>query len=279
MGLIPFIRPRVVVLGAALATATVALPEEASSPIPGTTAARIVERLLQRADANADRTGDPCLECRRLTVVEELDSRGGIRSRKTKEHTVVQCGSEQRVTLVRLNGEVPPEPARREETRREAGHRETFSPRRERPPKMLQSLGRDLLEQFNYRLAATEERDGRVAHLLMFEPAGTRSDGKIGDRILRRLRGRLWVDAVEFEPLRIEASLDQPVSVAGFLAVLDDFQIVVDRRRLESGDWVDERVEARVGGRKVLQRFRGRMEVRQEDFAVTAGASAAPGAP
>jgi len=48
--------------------------------------------------------------------------------------------------------------------------------------------------------------------------------------------------------------------------VLDDVRMEVVRRRLPSGVWVDERVDSAVGGRKLIQRFRGRMEVVQEDF-------------
>lgn len=236
-----------------------------------------MRQLLERAGTATNAAGGPAVGFRRITVIEELDSRGRLRDRKTKEHAVVLRGTDQVATLVRMNGETPSESDRRREIRREKGHREKFSPQREDPSEPAHHIGRDLLERFEYRLLGCEAVCGRPTYLLSFEPGTPPQGGKIADRILGGLRGRLWVDAGEFEPVRIEARLDTPVSIGGFLAVLDEFRMDVERQRLPSGVWVDQRVDTHVGGRKLVQRFHGHFEVTQDQFALIPEETAAGG--
>jgi hypothetical protein len=251
------------------------IAEVPSPPGDAITAEEVVRRLLDRVEAAA--TNSPSAEAvtlRRITVIEELDSRGRVKERKTKEHSVLLRGADQEATLVRINDEAPSDSERRRELRQEEGHRDKFAPRRDRASRPTHRIGRDLLERFEYQLAGSEEVDGRLARLLDFRPRASPEGGKVADRVLGGLRGRLWVDAVEFEPVRIEARLDAPVSIGGFLAVLDEFRMDVERRRLPSGLWVDRRVDTHVGGRKLIQRFHGHFEVLQDQFAPGTNATA-----
>lgn len=244
----------------------------ASDPAPAVpqtpSAEEIVQRLLDRAEALTNRMEGVCVGCRRLTMIEELDSRGKSRDRKLKEHLVAITGQEQKATLVQMNGKPLSESDRRREERKEEGHREKFGSRKERSPRKAQALDRALLERFRYQLKGTSEIEGRTVYEMQFEPAPGEKDGKVADRVLGKLQGRLWVDAAEYEPVRIEAELSDPVSIGGFLAVMDEFRMTVVRRRLPSGYWVDERVDTHVGGRKLIQRFHGHMEVTQDQFTV-----------
>lgn len=257
--------------GALLTGGTAAAGPSADMPSrPGDapTAEDVVRRLLERVEATAtNNLSAEAVTLRRITVIEELDSRGRVKERKTKEHSVILRGAEQEATLVRLNGETPSDSERRRELRQEEGHRDRFAPRRDRASRPTHRLGRDLLERFDYRLVGSEEVEGRLAHLLDFVPRPSSQGGKVADRVLGSLRGRLWVDALEFEPVRIEARLEAPVSIGGFLAVLDEFRMDVERLRLPSGVWVDQRVDTHVGGRKLIQRFHGHFEVLQDLFA------------
>lgn len=238
----------------------------------------IVQRLLDRAGALTNRMEGVCLGCRRLTMIEELDSRGNSRDRKLKEHLVAITGQEQKATLVQIDGKPLSESDRRREERKEEGHREKFGTRKERSPRQSQALDRALLERFRYRLVGKSELEGRMAYELEFHPVEGGRDGKVADRVLGRLQGRLWVDADDFEPARIEAELSDPVSIGGFLAVMDEFRMTVVRRRLPSGYWVDERVDTHVGGRKLIQRFNGHMEVTQDQFTVVPSGEVGTGA-
>lgn len=237
----------------------VALPD----PLP---VEEIVRRLLDRSDGTSNRVDPVRYSFRRTTVTEELDGQDQVKTRRTKEHLVTVVGEEQSSVLVKVDGVVPSESKRQREQRSEEGRREQFGPRRDRSSRPANRLDRELLERFQYRLVGTEPVEGRWAYLLAFEPRPDAPGGSISDRVLARLQGRMWVDAADMEPARIETSLRESVAIGVFLAVLDDFQMVVRRRRLASGVWVDEAVDTSVGGRKLVQRFRGRMELLQDDF-------------
>lgn len=237
----------------------------------------IVRRLLDRSDGTSNRVDRARYSFRRTTVTEELDGQDQVKTRRTKEHLVTVEGEEQSSVLVKVDGAVPSPSKRQREQRNEEGRQEQFRPRREGSSRPSNRLDRELLERFQYRLLGTEPVEGRWAYLLAFEPRSDAPGGSIPDRILARLQGRMWVDAADMEPARIETSLREPVTIGVFLAVLDDFQMVVRRRRLSSGIWVDEAVESSVGGRKLVQRFRGRMELLQDEFtSLSAPSSEAP---
>lgn len=228
----------------------------------------VVRRLLDRSGGLSNRLAGARYTFRRATAMEELDSQGRVKERTTKEHAVTAQGLEQSSRLVSVDGVALPEAERQREQQKEEGNREKFASRRERPARQAHQLDRELLQRFQYRLLGTESMNGRSTYVLAFESQDKASGGKIADKILARLQGRIWVDAEEFEPVRLEADLGEPVAVGLFLAVLDEFRTVVIRRRLPSGWWVDEQVNLSVGGRKLIQRFRGRMELHQDDFTV-----------
>lgn len=244
-------------------------------------AEQILARVLERSDGWSNRVAGAQYTFRRVTVVEEFDSKGRLKERSSKEHSVAVDGAEQTSTLVRREGAEASKRARRREQRRgdrdhhdqdkdqdkhNDGDEDDDAGRRGRSSRGEHPLNREMLERFHYRVLETEQREGRWTYVLAFEPKAGARGGGIADRILARMEGRLWVDAVDLEPVRIESSLREPVSIGGFLAVLDDFRMEMVRRRLPSGVWVDERVDTAVGGRKLIHRFRGRMEVVQEGF-------------
>lgn len=256
---------------------------DSEAPPEALSAAQILARVLERSDGWSNRVAGMQYTFRRVTVVEEFDSKGRLKERSSKEHAVAVDGAEQTSTLVRREGAETSRRARRGEQRRGDRDRHGEEKVKEKDGDKDQDgdddtgrggrssrgehpLNREMLERFDYRVLEAEQREGRWTYVLAFEPKAGARGGGIADRILARMEGRLWVDAVDSEPVRIESSLREPVSIGGFLAVLDDFRMEVIRRRLPSGVWVDERVDTTVGGRKLIHRFRGHMEVVQEDF-------------
>jgi hypothetical protein len=134
-----------------------------------------------------------------------------------------------------------------------------------------------LIRRFRFQWLSNELVDGRWSHVLAFEPKEARASGRIADRVIGSLKGRVWVDAEVYEVGRIDAELEQAVSVGGFIAELSDLEFLIQRRPLPSGDWVNVKLESHVSGRKLFDRFRGRMEVVQEQFEpVTQSAGGGP---
>lgn len=237
-----------------------------SSPPPALTTEEVVQRFMERSSQLSDRLAGVRYSFRRETLIEEFDSTGQPKTLRSKEHRVEVQGIDQTSMLCRLDGKPLADPERMREQKREEENRQKFASRRNPASSLGYNLDPELLGRYWYRLQSTEELNGRWTYLLHFEPKEEVAGGKIADRVLARLGGRLWVDAVEFEPVRLEAKLRQPVAIGIFLAVLDDFRALITRRRLPSGSWVDDEASFEIAGRKLIQRFHGRMKVRQDAF-------------
>jgi len=108
--------------------------------------------------------------------------------------------------------------------------------------------------------------DGRWTHVLSFSPQAGQESTKAADRVLGNLGGRIWVDSELHEVARIEAELLKKLSIGGFIAEVSRLGFLIERRPLAGGAWVNTRLDSHAAGRKLFDRFSGRMEVVQEDF-------------
>jgi len=231
------------------------------------TAPEIVERMVAGTREASERLRLHGLAYTRRTVVEELDDHAAVRDRKTREHSVTIVGGRTRSVLVRLDGK-PPSPKEHGVDRdREAEHRRSAANRRGRKGEP-DFLDESLLRRFDYELAGEETMAGRRVHVLRFEPKpGDPDAGEIADRFIGRLHGLLWVDAEEFELVKVESHLKSPLTILGGIAAsLTRVDLVVERARLAPGLWMNRHLSTYAEGRKVLSSLRMRVEVDQDGF-------------
>ena len=86
-------------------------------------------------------------------------------------------------------------------------------------------------------------------------------------RYLSALIGKAWVDTTDYEPIKIEAQLKEPIELLGGIAgAIKHFEIVIQRRRLSETIWDNDLVEGQFEFRKLFTTSRGHFQVRQEDF-------------
>ncbi len=240
-------------------------PASKTPPPPALLSAdEIIERLIRRTEQSANATNGIVYAWRRRTVIEDLDSKGKVEERRTKDHSVVGNAGLQKATLVRVNDKDLGDRERDREQRREADNREKYSRRSDRRGSV--EIDETLIRKFRFQWLSNELVEGRWAHVLAFEPQPERRGGKVADRVIGSLGGKVWVDAEVYEVGRIEAGLGKPVSVGGFIAELSDLDFVIVRKPLPGGDWVNVKLESQASGRKLFDRFRGRMEIVQDGF-------------
>jgi hypothetical protein len=250
-----------------LAADDAAVVAPASVPPPAPLAAeQVVERWIERAGTLSNRLATVHHQFVRHTVVEELNSREQVCECKTKDHEVEVRAGQPNPRLVKLDGREPTPRELRREQKREAEDREKYANRADKPGGGLEYLDPKLIRRFRYELLGTELMDGRSMYVLGFVPAAEAADSATADRVLGRLRGRVWVDAEDFEAARIEADLTGNLNIGGFIAVLDDMGFIVQRRRLPDGIWVTVLLDSHAKGRKLFNRFHGRMRVEQANF-------------
>jgi hypothetical protein len=240
----------------------------AADPAPPLTAGEVINRFIERARANSNRQAGIQVAFLRRTTAEQFDSKGAVTEQKTKEQLIELRGFEQAVRLLSLNGRpVTPRESSRESAD-ESTQRKRYATRSDRNQRgNIDYLDEKLIRRFDYTLESTEKIDGRSAYRLRFRPAGEREAKEIADRVLSLLAGHIWIDAEEFELVKLDARLTRDFSFwGGVVGSLDRLELDLSRQRLADGAWVNLRLNSRIGGRKLLRRFDGRFRVEQENF-------------
>jgi len=230
----------------------------------------VIERMVERSRVGFLDNNGLRHTWRRFTVVEDLDSKGRVEKRRTKEHEVVGRGSVQEARLVRVDGREVPEKELRRESERERENRSKYAQRGGRKGNLV--LDEALIRRFRYQWLSNAVVDGRTNHVLVFTPVPGQDTGKIADRIIGQLAGRIWVDEQTFEVSRIEAQSSKRMTFGGFLGELSRLSFEIERRPLPGSVWVNTRLESQIEARALFDRFATRMEVVQKGFEATGDA-------
>ncbi len=234
---------------------------------PVLSAEEIIERLVARSKVVAGQTEGHWHSCRRVTVVEELDDKGGIAKRKTREQQVVSTNGVETVRLIRSQeGTTAGDDAEGGEgERKDRGDRKKESGRK--GEKKSQTIDEEILRRFNYTQAGEEMVGGRRNHVLVFTPKPVKADADISDRLVGLLNGRIWVDATEFELTRVDAHLSRTFEVLGGIAAsIQRLDLAIERVPLPDGSWETGKMQTEIQGRKMFSSLRSRYRMEQDGF-------------
>jgi hypothetical protein len=129
-------------------------------------------------------------------------------------------------------------------------------------------LNRELLNHYTFTLAGEEALGKRPAYILSFQPrvAVKDSDG-ILDRFLGHMSGRIWVDKDDFQLSKLDIHLTKRMTfLLGVAGVLDKFNLLLERTRLEPGVWLTRGSYIEFKGRKLFSSFHFRSWEDCHDF-------------
>jgi hypothetical protein len=192
-------------------------------------------------------------------VVEELDDRGGAKSRREKEYDVTLLGGIPYLRLVKLDGRALPPTELRAEEDRDRKLREQADVNR---PAGKKGDGTGyftpgMAARFQFRVEREEWVGDRRCWVLSFRSKPDQPSSKLSERVINKLGGRFWVDQLEAEVVRVEADLSERIALwGGFIGTLDVFRMSLQRARGEDGMWYNELGTLRVEGRKLLTPIR-----------------------
>jgi hypothetical protein len=116
-----------------------------------------------------------------------------------------------------------------------------------------------ILDRYDFRAVAREDVAGRTAIVLEFQPRPG-DLGLEGDRYLRRLGGRIWVDEAEQEVVRTEITNLAAIKVGSVLgASVSSLSTRIDFRKVDDAVWLPAEDETLVSGRALIfKKFRRR---------------------
>jgi len=192
------------------------------------------------------------------SVREDLDEAGRVKERETRRYEIFFVKGRPVRRLVEEDGR-PLSAARQQREDREA--REMAEAVRsgravtEQPRVRLSAI----LDRYDFRAVAREDVAGRTAIVLEFQPRPG-DLGLEGDRYLRRLGGRIWVDEAEQEVVRTEITNLAAIKVGSVLgASVSSLSTRSDFRKVDDAVWLPAEDETLVSGRALIfKKFRRR---------------------
>ncbi len=230
----------------------------------------ILNRFLERSRGTPDRIAAQHHACVRITTTEEMGSDGKLKERKSREFEVELIGARQKLHLLRVDGRLPNDREARRETTKESEMKKKYGERQDK----AKSQGPDFIDErivhrYHFSTNGVELIHGRPAYLLRFAPKPGLEVKETADRALNRLTGRLWIDAEEFELVKLDAHLEQPLSlVGGIVATVERMEFDLERERHADGFWFNTHFSSLAIGRKLFTGFHVRTRIDQDHFRV-----------
>ena len=237
---------------AALAAALLLLPVDAPLPEGNAYVRRLVDKQRHREDLLDHYTYDV------LSVRDDLDESGAVRQSKARRYETFFVMGRPVRRLVEEDGRALPRERQEREDRQARALAEAVRAGRavsERPGIRLSTI----LDRYDFRSTGREAIAGRSAVVLEFTPRPSARSVE-GDRILRRLRGRVWVDETEEEVVRAEITNLAPLKVGwGLGASVSSLTTRLEFRKVDDAVWLPAEDEILASGRILLvKKFRTR---------------------
>lgn len=251
------------------AGAPVGVAARQDDPLPSSE--EILARFLQRLEERGDALILPKYSFTQSTVVESLGSNGDIKERETFSHIIVPVEGALFYRLVKKDGEPLTTREIAKEAKREREFRRRKKRERKKPKKKSDdsiTVDADLLSRFDWTLGGIETLDGRRAYRLDFRPKGGKlPEKRRSDRVLNKAAGTIWFDTEETDVARVHLRLTEEVSFwGGLLGRISAFDLRVDQRRTDEGDWLPVEQTVYLRGRFFIRSVHRRTRRRATGF-------------
>lgn len=101
------------------------------------------------------------------------------------------------------------------------------------------ALLQEMVKAFNFKLAGSEEINGHRCYILDAEPNAAYRPSSNETKVLKGMRGRMWIDANEYHWVKVQAHVFQPVSLAFFMAhVQPGTEFLLEKAPVAQGVWM-----------------------------------------
>lgn len=202
-------------------------------------AEEIVQKAVTRAQA-AENKSQPEYALVQTTTTEERDAKGQVKDREHKAEEV----------RLRSGCLVKPGECSPKKTKRDSGKLDLKTSSRS---DFINLLTPETIGKYIFSFVSRTNLNGRDAFELAFQPRSKNLPGKeLSEKIMNQAKGRLWIDAEEYELVRANIRVDSEVPVAGFLGALKRAAFSLERVRLETGLWFERFYKTDYEARKLM---------------------------
>jgi hypothetical protein len=258
------IRPGAVCLMFSLVS-VYAAAQEAALPAPPD-AAEIVRNSLEKNTRNEERRRDYTYTENEVT--RTLDKSGAVVKTEQVGYDVVNLYGRPYRRRVSKDGKALEGKEKQkadDEFEKEVRKREGESPQEREKREAEQARQRaeefrflqEIPKAYTFHLAGEETLEGAGVWVIDAQPRPDfRSSVKRSD-LLKKLRGRLWIDKESGQWVRVEAEVVDPISFGGFLAKLDrGATLSFLQHRVNDEIWLPSQAIARLEARVLVKRYR-----------------------
>jgi len=233
-------------------------------------ASSVLKALIERASKVAQDEKSQKFCYSKLSITEELDSRGRVISSTEKKYDVTLIQGWAFDHLVQVQGRQLSETERQKEEQREEEFRNRVAGgnvklRKDRKEAWLTP---ELLSRYHFTVLSNDVCQHRPALVLSFKPKPGNVEKTIEDRICNRFAGLLWVDKEDSEIARLDVHLTSDLSLGwlGMIGSLKYCSLNLQRQKMPQGPWVNSKHVINIVGRKLFSSMRFRAIEQSSEF-------------
>jgi hypothetical protein len=252
-------------------------------------AAEIIDRSLNKYRENLDIQHNYLF--RQREVNQELDGKGRVK--KTEIHTYevfMPCRGDWYEKLVEKNDKPLSEGDQKKESEKldkycaeqkkhEEQHQHDLEKWKEKhtddgqPPPLdkeerdEREIAEGIKKVYNFKLDGEEQRDGRDVYIISAEPNPTYKPDKRWEHLLAKMRGKLWIDAADYQVVKAEADLFDDFHVGLFLFKLNKgAHFEFEQTRINGETWLPSREYLKGSGRVAFVTGRFQQNTTYSDY-------------
>ncbi len=120
---------------------------------------------------------------------------------------------------------------------------------------------------YNFKLDGEEKRDGRDVYIISAEPNPAYKPDKRWEHLLAKMRGKLWIDAADYQMVKAEADLFDDFHVGLFLFKLNKgAHFEFEQTRINGETWLPSREYLKGSGRVAFVTGRFQQNTTYSDY-------------
>jgi hypothetical protein len=226
----------------------------AIAPVDQLFAAASVQEIVKRSVQNTD--ADWAAAPQYAFQERDVVTKEGKRTTRTYQVTMIEGSPYNR--LIAINDQ-PLSPAQAEEEsrkyRREIDRRrkETVSERQKRVSQYQaerrqdHALMSEMVEAFDFTLRGEETVNGRRCFVLAATPRAAYQPKDRESRVLKSMRGEMWIDATQYQWVKVRAEVFRPVTFGLFIAhVQPGTEFTLEQAPVQNNIWLPSHFVTRI---------------------------------
>ncbi|MBL8219818.1 MAG: hypothetical protein JNL62_11345 [Bryobacterales bacterium] len=240
-------------------------------------ALEIVRRSVQHDQANWERAKNYTYVVR--STMRERDSGGKVKKTEAEAEEIYILYGEPYEKRIEKDGKpLPAEEQRKEQQKfdKEMARRQNESPEQrrkrieafEKKRREQRDFAREIPEAYNFKLVGEENVNGRPAWVVDATPRAEYQPRNSRAAMLKKFRGRMWIDQKEYQWVRMDGEVIDTVSWGVVLARLaKGSRIFFEQVRVNDEVWMPKQVKVNLDARiALLKRYQGDIDLSFQDF-------------